>query len=137
MTDKAYLSFIEQTLHYFGRPHQDPATAPVQSPAAWRGEAMPSLDEMSYRLSEEEVAEILAATENAMAMGPPTKELTADDFPLPLLAPRIKQWREDLGKGVGFVVVRGVPVDRWSQEAAELFFWCFGLHIGRPGEQNP
>lgn len=137
MTDKAYLSFIEQTLHYFDRPHEAPATHPVICDAAWQGSALPPLEDMAYQLSEDEVQEILSAVTVASATGVPTKELTAADFPLPLLAPRITGWRRELGEGLGFTVVRGVPVERWSQEEAELFFWCFGLQVGRPGEQNP
>ncbi len=34
-------------------------------------------------------------------------------------------------------MIRGIPVAVWSQAQAELFFWCFGLHVGLPGEQNP
>jgi hypothetical protein len=34
-------------------------------------------------------------------------------------------------------VVSGVPVERWSAADAERFFWCLGLHMGRPGAQNP
>ena len=56
---------------------------------------------------------------------------------MPLLAPRIVEWRTQLAEGLGFTVIRGIPVQHWSQAEAELFFWCFGLHVGRPGEQNP
>ena len=137
MTDKAYLSFIDQTLHYFDRPHESPPNDPVASPAAWRGDAMPSLDDLAYRLSLDEVEELLAAVACARASGIATRDLTASDFPLSLLGPRIIRWRQELGQGRGFVVVRGVPVQQWNQEESELFFWCFGLHVGRPGEQNP
>jgi hypothetical protein len=54
-----------------------------------------------------------------------------------LLSPVIDRWRETLADGSGFQLVRGVPVRDWSQAEAERFFWCFGLHLGRPGEQNP
>lgn len=135
--EKAYLSFIEQTLHYFGRPHEEPAQAPIDSPAAWRGQDMPPLEALAYVLSPEQVADIQTAVTQAQALGRPTKSLTAADFPLPSLSAEIAQWREQLSNGLGFQVVRGVPVAQWSKEQAELFFWCFGLHVGRPGEQNP
>lgn len=137
MNDKAYLSFIDQTLHYFGRPHEQAATKPVESTAAWRGDAMPALEDMAYSLAAEEIEELLVAVASARATGRSTRELTAHEFPLPLLEPRIRNWRQELSQGLGFVVVRGIPVDQWTREEAELFFWCFGLHVGRPGEQNP
>jgi len=42
-----------------------------------------------------------------------------------------------LREGLGFVVVSGAPVERWTQDEAERFFWAFGQHLGTPGLQNP
>ena len=30
-----------------------------------------------------------------------------------------------------------MPVGEWSEADASLCFWCLGLHMGRPGAQNP
>ena len=137
MTAQHYLSFIEQTLHYFDRPHSQLPVQALDCEAAWRGAQMPSLEELAYVLDASEVAEVQSAVQTAMSSGSPVRDLVAQDFPLPLLAPRIAQWREALSHGLGFVVVRGIPVQQWTQEESECFFWCFGLHMGRPGEQNP
>ena len=137
MEDQAYLSFIEQTKHYFHRPHEKATVQTIVSPAAWRGRELPPLDEMAYQLSAEETSELVAAIAAAIATGKPARELTAQDFPLPTLAPRIAAWRKQIADGLGFAVIRGVPVAQWSQAESELFFWCFGLHVGKPGEQNP
>lgn len=132
-----YLSFIDQTLHYFDRPHQQIPTAPLQCATAWRGEDLPQLEQMAHRLSEVEVAEIESALALLDDSAVDTRSLTAGDFPLPALTRRFQEWREALGPGPGFQVIRGVPVERWSREQKERFFWCFGLHLGQPGEQNP
>jgi len=134
--DQGFRSFREQTLHYFDRPHEAAATRSVVSPAAWVGNEMPKLADMAYVLSADEVAEIDAAIVHAKATGKDRKDMLAEDFPLPLLAPRIAEWRATLGEGLGVQVIRGVPVTRWSEDDAELFFWCLGLHLGRPGGQN-
>ena len=134
---RTYFSFVEQTLHYFNRQHEGPLTEPIQCDAAWRGKDMPSLDESAYRLSAQEVEEVLAAVTLVSAIDKPAKELAAADFPLPLLSVKMRHWREQLTEGTGLQVISGVPVERWTQKEAELFFWCFGLHLGRPGEQNP
>lgn len=134
---QGFRSFGEQALHYFDRAHDAVTTSAVESPAAWVGRDLPPLDEMAYVLSEDEVAELEAAVALAKESGKEPRDLLADDFPLPTLAPRIQAWRVTVGEGVGFQVVRGVPVERWSQADAELFFWCLGLHLGRPGGQNP
>lgn len=132
-----YFRFIEQTLHYFDRPHEQVPTAPVLCEAAWRGDELPPLAELACTLDEAEVAELQAAVTTAENRGVPVRELTAEDFPLPRLAGRFPVWRETIKRGLGFQVIRGVPVAGWTQSQSEIFFWCFGLHLGRPGEQNP
>ena len=137
MPAEQYLSFIEQTLHYFDRPHERVIDTPVVCEAAWHGEQLPALEALAYHLSAAEVKELKEAVAAARATGRPTRDLTAADFPLPTLSPRFMEWRQTIVDGRGFQVVRGVPVEQWSQAESELFFWCFGLHLGRPGEQNP
>ena len=137
MVQKAYYSFLEQVLHYFDRPDSEALEQPLACAAAWRGSDLPPLDDMAYCLSADEVQEVLSAVTYASRIDKPTKDLLASDFPLPLLAGPIRQWRETLRSGAGFQVIRGVPIERWTQGQAELFFWCFGLHLGHPGEQNP
>ena len=58
-------------------------------------------------------------------------------FPLPTLTAKIDRWRAAVSAGRGFLVLRGVPVARWPESDAEIFFWCFGQHLGIPGAQNP
>ena len=132
-----YLSFVEQTLHYFGRTHERPLSHSLECAAAWRGDQMPPLDELAFHLSSRQVEEMRQAVTAAMALGKKTRELTEADFPLPSLAAALEKWRAEIQTGIGLQVIRGVPVESWSQDEAELFFWCFGLHLGRPGEQNP
>ena len=102
----AYLSFIEQTMHYFDRPHQSVCIEPVACPAAWRGAELPPLEELAYRLKPAEVEEVCRAVDHAAALAKPTKELTREDFPLSLLANRTADWRSQLAGGLGFQVVR-------------------------------
>ncbi len=137
MDNKIYLGFKEQAFHYFDRPHQGPVSEPIDSPAAWRSSELPGLEEVAYILSDAEVAEIKQAVDHATALGKPTLELTREDFPLPTLSAKIQTWRDTIDTGLGFQVIRGVPVWDWSNEQAELFYWCFALHMGIPGLQNP
>jgi hypothetical protein len=133
----AYPSYAEQAAHYFRRPHEAPAPGPVESPAAWRGAELAGSDAWRLALDRSQVEELEAALATARGTGRPGGELRAADFPLPGLADEIDGWRRELLEGRGFLVVSGVPVERWSREDAELFFWCLGLHLGRPGAQNP
>jgi hypothetical protein len=137
MSDAPYLSYAEQAGHYFARPHEAPLHEPLRTPAAWRGEEMAERDDWRSALAPAEVAELDAALAQARATGKPTGELEKGDFPLPALSREVARWRAEVDTGRGFHVVSGLPVERWSQADAETVFWCLGLHMGRPGAQNP
>ncbi|MCA9668674.1 MAG: TauD/TfdA family dioxygenase [Myxococcales bacterium] len=132
-----YRSQIAQSLHYFARPHERVRRQPLRCEAAWRGDELGDATRYRDVLDEAEADEILAAVRHARALGRPTGELRERDFPLPTLARKIDRYRRAIRHGLGFQLVSGVPVDRMSEQDAELFFWCFGLHLGIPGAQNP
>ena len=134
----AHHSSQEQAVRFFtGRPHVGLPRGPLRVLAAWRGDAIRARGNFRYRLSPAELDEVDAALAHATATGKPTIELTAQDLPLPTLHKRIGEWRDELREGLGFVVVSGAPVERWTQDEAERFFWAFGQHLGTPGLQNP
>ncbi|MDE0853455.1 MAG: TauD/TfdA family dioxygenase [Nevskia sp.] len=132
-----YKSLRAQTLHYLARPHVGMRIEPLSSPAAWRGAEARTRTEWQVRLAGTEVAELRAAVAAAQATGKPLGQLTRPDFPLPGLAARIGEWRNEIRHGRGFVLIRGVPVEEWSTAQCEVFFWCLGQHLGIPGAQNP
>lgn len=130
-------SLRAQTLHYFARPQERIPAGPIHGPAAWRGEDMRQRNDWRLHLSAAEVAEVKAAVAHALATGRPMGELTRDDLPLPTLAARVAQWRDEIRRGRGFVLIRGVPVADWSERESGTFFWRLGHHFGIPGAQNP
>jgi len=132
-----FRSYAEQAAHYFHRPHVDPVTVPLSGPASWAGNEMVRQTVWRTPLVSAQVEELRNALRHAKATGKPTGDLTAADFPLPALSAEIARWRSELTTGRGFHVVAGVPVDSWSQAESEIVFWCLGLHMGRPGAQNP
>jgi hypothetical protein len=132
----SYFTYAEQTGHYFTRPHDAPRHEPLDTPAAWRGPEVAGSDAWRFSLGDAQVAKIEGALVHAAGTGKSTAEMDAADFPLPGLASAIAEWRNAIMRGRGFQLVSGVPVERWSQEQAERFFWCLGLHLGRPGAQN-
>lgn len=137
MATQGFRSFGAQALHYFDRPHNALPTGKIESPAAWVGRDLPALADMAYNLNDADIAEIQNAMAIAKASSKERGTLLAEDFPLPELSKRMKTWRKTLSHGLGVQIVRGVPVATWTEDEAELFFWCFGLHLGQPGGQNP
>jgi hypothetical protein len=135
--DAAHLSFGAQALHYFQRPHDEVLRRPLTSPAAWRGAEMVRRDDWIEHLSTAEIADIERACtvvgERRLGLG----DVRREDFPLPVLAAKVRRWAGELLHGRGFLLVRGLPVERWGEELSALAYWGLGQHLGTPGAQNP
>ncbi len=67
---------------------------------------------------------------------PTCAALGADGVPLPTLAPRLNQWRHDLLEGRGFLLLRGLPIERYTHAEAAAIFLGLGAHLGRARSQN-
>jgi hypothetical protein len=131
-----YYSVVRQALHYLARPHSTIPRTPILGPAAWRGEELAVRDDWRVALGPRDIEELDRAIAVAIASGKPLEVLTRVDFPLPTLRERILGWIAELKQGRGVVLLRGLPVERWTEHEASVFFWCLGLHLGRPGAQN-
>lgn len=82
------------------------------------------------------MAELEAAQQHARARCPDRFSWTRADFPLPALTPKIRGWLSTLDRGHGFVLLKGIPVDRLSEEVCADIYWGLGLHMGRAISQN-
>ena len=86
--------------------------------------------------SRSEVEELDAALRAAREKSDDVLEITKDDFPLPTLARRLASIERELIDGRGFVLLRGIPRDRYDQAEMELLYWGIGMHLGTPWPQN-
>jgi len=110
---------------------------PITTPNAWRGETLARETSWIARLSEAEIADVERALATARATGKPLEAITREDFPLTAMRPRLEAALADMYEGRGFVVLRGLPVQRWSDDDTGLVFWGFGRYLGSPLYQNP
>jgi len=113
-----------------------PLPQTIHSPSAWTGAALSQSDEWIHQLSPDEVAETERLAADLRLRGKPRDEIAREDVDLGALAPAVKRWREALHHGRGFLLVRGLPVDRLSAEDAAAVYWALGLHLGSPVPQN-
>jgi hypothetical protein len=130
-------SFGEQALHYFRREHTEVAREPLRCAAAWRGAELARDTRWQVALDAAQIAELEAARDAVRARGLDLGGITREDFPLPSLSLAAAQWADELRSGRGFLVLRGLPLARWGDEDSALIYWGLGLHLGRPGAQNP
>jgi hypothetical protein len=107
------------------------------APAAWRGPEMAARPERwTWQLTPAQVAELDEAVTRLDGSGRDIVTLTAEDAPLPQLAARLAAMKGDLLFGIGFGLIRGVPVERYSLRQAAIAFWCIGAHLGEAISQN-
>lgn len=113
-----------------------PVRGPLESPAAWIGEDLARSDGWVHTLTPAQIDELEAALSHVLARGFSIGEIRRDEFPLPTLAQVIERWAEELDTGRGFLLVRGLPVDRYSEDEASIIYWGIGRHLGVPVSQN-
>src|SRR6187200_2977073 len=106
----------------------------LPGPAAWYGRDLARSDEWVYRLSRGEIEDLLRIA--GSLRGIPRDQIGVGDVKAEALAPALDAWRDTLRRGRGFLLVRGLPLDRMSDEDAALAYWAIGLHLGTPAPQN-
>ncbi len=105
-------------------------------PAIWYGPDMARRTDWVVLLSDTDIGEVEAAMAPLVARAADIARITRADFPLPNLGPRLAVVLEALLHGRGFVVLRGLPVGRYSPREAAMAFFGIGAHLGNARSQN-
>lgn len=111
-------------------------TTRVSDASAWRAADFAGEESWVVRLSDAAVAELDAALRVARERGMSVETVTRDGFPLPTVAGLLAEARRELEYRRGFLVLRGLPVERYSDEDAGLIYRGIGAHIGDVVTQN-
>jgi hypothetical protein len=121
----------------------DTAVAPampmttVEGTAAWRSLDFKDPGDFTHQLTDAEIAEIDAAVRAVMTRRIDHSAIDRGNFELPQLGRLLTEIRDDvLLHGRGFMVLRGLPVERYSIEEAAAAYLGIGAYIGKPVSQN-
>jgi hypothetical protein len=105
--------------------------------AAWYGPDVAKRTDWLMPLSPAQVDEIETTTKALAARGADIAAITAQDFPLPTLAATLRaRVDEEVLNGRGFLLLRGLPVERWTMREAATAFYGLGAHLGSARSQN-
>jgi hypothetical protein len=104
--------------------------------AAWYGPDLARQTDWILPLSAGDLVEIDAAVRPVAAGAADIAGITRSDFPLPRLGPKLARVLDELLHGRGFVLLRGLPVERWSMREAATAFFGIGSHLGNARSQN-
>jgi len=107
----------------------------VDGPSAWFGPDLAARPESWIReFSAAELAEIDAAV--AGVAGRDLTSVTRADFPLPRLGSALDGLRDEILNGRGFVLLRGLDVERRDIAWIAAAYWGIGTYFGHARSQN-
>lgn len=109
---------------------------PIHHPAAWTVDTLTSDKRWVVNLSDSDIAEIDKALAHAKARGASVPSMAKEDFPLEGLNAKLCAVVQELVNGMGIVLIKGLPMVRYSKLEAGLIFWGLGRHMGNAIAQN-
>lgn len=100
----------------------------INCQAAWSGSELFRRDDWQHTFTSDDLRELDVAL--GQVTSTPIAEITQSDFHLPTLGMRLRAIQESLEHGSGAVIVRGFPVDRYTEQQSESIFWGLATHLG-------
>jgi Taurine catabolism dioxygenase TauD, TfdA family len=110
--------------------------APIEHPSAWKIADFRSPADYTIELSATHLREIERAIERIRSARLGLEDLQREHFEFPSLRPVIDEIRHEIEDGRGFVVVRRLPVEDYSNDEIGMIFWGIGTHLGRGLSQS-
>jgi hypothetical protein len=111
-----------------------PVADVFDGPTVWTSRDFDSPSDWSLPLSDETRGELKAAVEQAKKRG--VEPISPEDFPLPSFAHTAAEIRRRLVDGIGFVVLRGLALDDYTEHDVQLLYTGIGTHLGTILPQN-
>jgi hypothetical protein len=109
---------------------------PIGWPDAWLADEMRATGRWQYALDEADNDRIVQAVEQVHKRGL-SVPFPIDAFPLGRFVARLAALRDEVERGTGVMLVRGLGVERLGLEGTRIAYWGIGLHLGAPLAQNP
>jgi hypothetical protein len=102
---------------------------------AWIGHEMQRDRSWIYQVDAWAVEEIDAALAQLKRIGARIP-FGPEAFSLPRFGGVLDTLLDEIENGRGFVLLRGIPRGRYTDEECELLYWGLGVHLGNPVSQN-
>lgn len=108
----------------------------VDLPSAWYGCDLQNDDGWIWPIEDRHVDELDAALKAVDKAGLKETEITRETFQIPQFSAFVQQMLHELEYGLGFVLMRGFPTERYDYEALRRLYWGIGTHVGAAESQN-
>ena len=109
----------------------------LDGPFAWTGRRFEATDRWRFELTQAEIDDLDRAVGTARTAGRSAHDVRREDFPLPVLAPKLTAIADELENGCGVVRVFGLPVERYDEATIGLLWMGLGRHLGTLRSQDP
>lgn len=109
---------------------------PIAAPSAWLGPDLQGRSEWIHVLSAKEQQELAAVARALGVQGGPIAAIDTESHALPIVGPILRRVREQIQRGRGFVLVRGVPVEQLTRDEVARLYWLMGRYLGNPVPQS-
>ena len=110
---------------------------PIGGPAAWKGPEIDWKEEGLHLLDAAEIAEIDGGVRHLKSLGDvDLNEITTESFPLDRMGETLRGLQDRLRRGRGFVMLRGLPRERYSEDDMARIFFGLGAYVGTPMYQS-
>src|SRR4030095_10581747 len=108
----------------------------VRDASAWYGSDLAGRTDWIEHLTETEIAEVRSVSLEVERSNLDLATINAEEASLPTLGPHLKRLLDEVLNGRGFVLIKGLPLERWSKRDAALAFLIIGVHLGNLRMQN-
>jgi len=108
----------------------------IHGPDVWTMADFKGHDHWIAQMEHEECQEIIDIV-NAWRKSPcPVTEINSPKLISPHLAQRFESIRQEIEGGRGFYLLRGLPIDQFSPQEAQVIAWILSHHLGEPQPQD-
>jgi hypothetical protein len=109
---------------------------PASGPAVWYGPAMAQQSDWLHQLGPDQIDALEVAATTLLRDGREIASVTRADAELAILDPMLERIAGEVLEGRGFVLLRGLPVDRWDRATSAMAYWIIGTRLGIAVPQN-
>lgn len=102
----------------------------------WMGREFEGERDWVYQLPEAAIAEVEARVADLRARSVTLETIGQDDFPLHSIADDLAKMRKEIEHGRGFVMIRGLQREDYTDDEFGMIFWGFGTHFGHGQPQS-